>query len=220
MALAPNRREIPRMARACAADRAVVVAVVGVCIGAGRGAAPDRRRRRARSAPANRRPRRRARPGDDGARRHDRIRVVESVRAGAHAGDHAPRFTTRRALAAQRTRLRSSRTRACSARLAFQRACGTSARRQRRRSGTEGGTILPRSLIYAATYAAALDRLNVGLSYKLVQWRVDCTGPCTGETGIMASDERAGRRRAVLARSDSSGDGRGERPKRGTSRCR
>lgn len=52
--------------------------------------------------------------------------------------------------------------------------------------GTEGGTILPRSLIYAATYAAAVERLNVGLSYKLVQWRVDCTGPCTGETGLLA----------------------------------
>lgn len=54
-------------------------------------------------------------------------------------------------------------------------------------SGTEGGTILPRSLIYAATYAAALDKLSVGLSYKLVQWRVDCTGPCAGETGILSS---------------------------------
>jgi len=52
--------------------------------------------------------------------------------------------------------------------------------------GTEGGTILPRSLVYAATYAAAVERLNVGLSYKLVQWRVDCTGPCTGETGLLA----------------------------------
>ena len=52
--------------------------------------------------------------------------------------------------------------------------------------GAEGGTILPRSLIYAATYAAALDRLNVGLSYKLVQWRVDCTGPCSGETGLLS----------------------------------
>jgi hypothetical protein len=52
--------------------------------------------------------------------------------------------------------------------------------------GTEGGTILPRSLIYAATYAASLERLNVGLSYKLVQMRVDCTGPCPGETGILA----------------------------------
>ena len=53
--------------------------------------------------------------------------------------------------------------------------------------GTEGGTILPRSLIYAATYAASLERLNLGLSYKLVQWRIDCSGPCTGETGLMAS---------------------------------
>ena len=54
-------------------------------------------------------------------------------------------------------------------------------------SGAESGTILPRSLIYAATYAAAVDRLSVGLSYKLVQWRIDCTGPCTGETGILSS---------------------------------
>ena len=53
--------------------------------------------------------------------------------------------------------------------------------------GTEGGTVIPRSLIYAATYAASVERLNVGLSYKLVQWRIDCSGPCTGETGIMAS---------------------------------
>lgn len=53
-------------------------------------------------------------------------------------------------------------------------------------TGAEGGTILPRSLIYAATYAAAVERLSVGLSYKLVQWRIDCTGPCTGITGIMA----------------------------------
>ena len=54
-------------------------------------------------------------------------------------------------------------------------------------SGTEGGTILPRSLIYAATYAASVDKLSVGLSYKLVQWRLDCTGPCPGETGILSS---------------------------------
>ena len=54
-------------------------------------------------------------------------------------------------------------------------------------SGTEGGTILPRSLIYAATYAASVDRLSVGLSYKLVQWRLDCTGPCPGDTGVLSS---------------------------------
>ena len=54
-------------------------------------------------------------------------------------------------------------------------------------TGTEGGTILSRSLIYAASYAASVERLNVGLSYKLLQWRVDCTGPCTGENGVLAS---------------------------------
>lgn len=54
-------------------------------------------------------------------------------------------------------------------------------------TGAEGGTILPRSLIYAATYAAAIERLSVGLSYKLVQWRLDCSGPCTGETGVLSS---------------------------------
>jgi hypothetical protein len=51
---------------------------------------------------------------------------------------------------------------------------------------TETGTILPRSLIYTATYAASLERLNVGLSYKIVQWRLDCTGPCPQETGLMS----------------------------------
>jgi hypothetical protein len=54
-------------------------------------------------------------------------------------------------------------------------------------SGAEGGTILPRSLIYAATYAAGIDKLNVGLSYKVMQWRLDCTGPCSEETGVMGS---------------------------------
>ena len=54
-------------------------------------------------------------------------------------------------------------------------------------SGAEGGTIMPRSLIYAATYAAGIDRLNVGLTYKFVQLRMDCTGPCSDDTGVMGS---------------------------------
>jgi hypothetical protein len=53
--------------------------------------------------------------------------------------------------------------------------------------GAEAGTILPRTLIYAATYAASVERLNVGLSYKLVQFRIDCTGPCTDDAAQMAS---------------------------------
>jgi hypothetical protein len=42
-------------------------------------------------------------------------------------------------------------------------------------------------LIYAASYAAGIDKLSVGLSYKLVQWRLDCTGPCSDDTGVMGS---------------------------------
>jgi hypothetical protein len=42
-----------------------------------------------------------------------------------------------------------------------------------------GGTIIPRSFIYAATYATSLGSyVTAGLSYKLIQFRIDCTGPC------------------------------------------
>lgn len=54
-------------------------------------------------------------------------------------------------------------------------------------SQTEVGTILPRSLIYAATYAAAIERVSVGVTYKYLQWRLDCTGGCPAETGVIAS---------------------------------
>lgn len=41
------------------------------------------------------------------------------------------------------------------------------------------GTIIPRSFIYAATYATSLGRyVTAGLTYKLIQFRIDCTGPC------------------------------------------
>ena len=53
--------------------------------------------------------------------------------------------------------------------------------------GAEAGTILPRSVIYAASYAASLERLNVGLTYKLVQFRIDCTGPCSADASQLAS---------------------------------
>jgi hypothetical protein len=43
----------------------------------------------------------------------------------------------------------------------------------------EGGTIVPRSFVYAATYATSLGSyVTAGLTYKLVQFRIDCTGPC------------------------------------------
>jgi hypothetical protein len=42
-----------------------------------------------------------------------------------------------------------------------------------------GGTIIPRSFIYAATYATSLGSyVTAGLTYKLIQFRIDCTGPC------------------------------------------
>jgi hypothetical protein len=46
--------------------------------------------------------------------------------------------------------------------------------------GTGGtGTIIPRSFVYAATYATSLGSyVTAGLTYKLIQFRIDCTGPC------------------------------------------
>ena len=45
--------------------------------------------------------------------------------------------------------------------------------------GGSVGTIIPRSFIYAATYATSLGGyVTAGLTYKLVQFRIDCTGPC------------------------------------------
>jgi hypothetical protein len=42
-----------------------------------------------------------------------------------------------------------------------------------------GGTIIPRSFVYAATYATPLGSyITAGLTYKLIQFRIDCTGPC------------------------------------------
>lgn len=42
------------------------------------------------------------------------------------------------------------------------------------------GVILPRDLVYAATYAKSFaGRFNAGLTYKVVQFRVDCSGQCS-----------------------------------------
>jgi hypothetical protein len=47
--------------------------------------------------------------------------------------------------------------------------------------GLPVGSILPRFLTYAATYATPIgSRVNAGLTYKVVQFRVDCTGLCAG----------------------------------------
>jgi len=42
------------------------------------------------------------------------------------------------------------------------------------------GVILPRNVVFAATYAAAITkRLTTGVNYKLIQLRVDCSGQCS-----------------------------------------
>lgn len=41
------------------------------------------------------------------------------------------------------------------------------------------GQLLPRSVVLAASYAATIGKsLRAGVSYKVVQSRLDCTGPC------------------------------------------
>ena len=41
------------------------------------------------------------------------------------------------------------------------------------------GQILPRNIVYAATYGTPIGaHVNAGITYKLVQFRVDCTGDC------------------------------------------
>lgn len=46
--------------------------------------------------------------------------------------------------------------------------------------GTQG-TLLPRDLTFAATYAAPVgDHAGVGLTYKIIQARFDCVGACAG----------------------------------------
>jgi len=50
------------------------------------------------------------------------------------------------------------------------------------------GTILTRSFVYAATYATSIgDHLGAGLSYKLLQFRVDCSGACPANFAFSAT---------------------------------
>jgi hypothetical protein len=55
--------------------------------------------------------------------------------------------------------------------------------------GTRVGTLLPRNLVYAATYATPIGaHINAGLTFKIIQFRVDCTGFCAGlPTGTASS---------------------------------
>jgi len=48
--------------------------------------------------------------------------------------------------------------------------------------------VLPRNILLAGTYGAAIGkRFNAGLSYKRLQYRVDCSGQCTNVSTFTAS---------------------------------
>lgn len=50
------------------------------------------------------------------------------------------------------------------------------------------GALLPRNLVYAVTYATPVGRrFSAGLSYKVVQLRVDCSGGCAGIPTVSAA---------------------------------
>ena len=54
------------------------------------------------------------------------------------------------------------------------------------------GVIFPRDIVFAGTYAATLGkRLNLGLNYKLVQIRTDCSGICTSVGAEVQSSSAA-----------------------------
>ena len=55
-------------------------------------------------------------------------------------------------------------------------------------SGVEIGSILPRSFVYAATYATTIgEHVNAGITYKVLQFRVDCSGACPPSSAFAAT---------------------------------
>ena len=53
------------------------------------------------------------------------------------------------------------------------------------------GQILPRNIVYAATYGTPIGaHVNAGITYKVVQFRVDCTGDC-GDIPTVSSSTTA-----------------------------
>ncbi len=54
--------------------------------------------------------------------------------------------------------------------------------------GVPIGVVLPRNILFAATYGAALGkRVNAGVTYKRLQYRVDCSGQCTNVATFTAT---------------------------------
>lgn len=50
------------------------------------------------------------------------------------------------------------------------------------------GALIPQNIVYAATYATPVaKRFSAGISYKIVQLRLDCTGGCAGIPTVSAA---------------------------------
>ena len=50
------------------------------------------------------------------------------------------------------------------------------------------GVLIPQNIVYAATYATPVaKRFSAGISYKIVQLRLDCSGGCAGVPTVSAS---------------------------------
>ena len=60
------------------------------------------------------------------------------------------------------------------------------------------GVVLPRNILLAGTYAAEFGkRVNAGLTYKRLWYRVDCSGVCTNVSTFTVNVERGGFRGSV-----------------------
>lgn len=54
--------------------------------------------------------------------------------------------------------------------------------------GTPIGLVLPRNLLFAGTFGAAIGRrLSLGVTYKRLQYRVDCSGQCANVSTFSAT---------------------------------
>ncbi|MEO5579303.1 MAG: PorV/PorQ family protein, partial [Gemmatimonadaceae bacterium] len=57
-------------------------------------------------------------------------------------------------------------------------------------TGQPVGLVLPRNVLVAATYGAAVGkRFSLGLTYKRLQYRVDCTGQCANVSTFSAATD-------------------------------
>jgi hypothetical protein len=54
--------------------------------------------------------------------------------------------------------------------------------------GTPVGLVLPRNIIFAGTFGAAIGKYtSIGMSYKRLQYRVDCSGQCANVSTFSAT---------------------------------